>query len=87
MNPQPKSKVVEVPPGTADAVRLSMQADHFFSDDQRRRLGELMEKWRAARDEARALPPDEQAELESLIDAEVRAAGERARAILSGRSA
>ncbi len=57
--------------------------DAFFSADQQRRLSELMERWRAARNAGTALPAQEQAELNSLVDAEVQAAGKRAAAAMA----
>jgi hypothetical protein len=59
-----------------------MRPDEFFTAQQQERLAALMERWRAARDAGASLPPDEQAELDALVQAEVRAAGERAAAIL-----
>lgn len=58
--------------------------DRFFTAEQQQRLEELMARWRAARDAGTALSPEDQAELEGLIDAELRAAAERARALLQG---
>ncbi len=55
--------------------------DRFFTAEQRRRLAQLMANWRSARDAGRSLSPDEQSELEQLIDAELRAATERAAAM------
>jgi hypothetical protein len=55
-----------------------MEADSFFTADQRRRLAELMDRWRSARDQAHVFPPEEQAELEALTEAEVRASTDRA---------
>ena len=42
-----------------------------------------MARWRAARDTGRFLPSPEQAELDALVDAEVRASGQRAAAALA----
>lgn len=56
-------------------------ADDLFTAEQQQQLQELMERWRSARDAGRALPADEQAELAALIEAELRAAAERARSI------
>jgi hypothetical protein len=64
-----ETTLVIVPPMTPDA---------FFTAEQRDRLAGLMARWRAARDGGTHLPPDEQAELDALVEAEVRAAGERA---------
>jgi hypothetical protein len=36
-----------------------LRPDAFFTAEQRQRLGELMARWRAARDRGDALPPDE----------------------------
>src|SRR5260370_9351585 len=55
-----------------------LRPDQFFTADQQHRLEELMTHWRAARDAGRALPAAEQAALEALIDAAVKAAGLRA---------
>jgi hypothetical protein len=57
--------------------------DRFFTAEQRQRMEELMARWRSARDAGQSLGGAEQAELENLIDAEVRAATERASALLS----
>ena len=58
--------------------------DQFFTGQQQRRLEELMQRWRSARDAGQSLQPAEQAELDGLVDAEVRASGERAAAALAG---
>ena len=47
------------------------QPDEFFTEAQQKRLSELMEKWRDARDKSEFLPADEQAELEKLIETEL----------------
>ncbi len=62
-------------------VVRNMGPDRFFSASERERLERLMASWRVARDAGVSLPPEEQAELETLIDAEVRAAAERAAAL------
>ena len=56
--------------------------DGFFTAQQQERLKHLMAGWRAARDASTSLPPAEQAELDALIETEVRAASERAAAML-----
>ena len=58
--------------------------DRFFTAGQQQRLGELMAHWRTARDTGDALPAAEEAELEALVEAEARASGERAVAMLAG---
>jgi len=55
-----------------------LRPDRFFTAEQQQRLAELMSRWRVARDAGSSLPPDEQAELESLIEAEVWGSGQRA---------
>ena len=52
--------------------------DQYFTASQQRRLHELMARWRIARDSDSSLPPDEQNELSALVDAELRAAADRA---------
>src|SRR3990170_4162829 len=59
-----------------------LQPDAYFSADQSRRLGELMSRWRAARDAGAALPAAEQTELDGLIEEEVRASARRTAALL-----
>ena len=56
--------------------------DEFFSEQQQARLKELMLRWRSARDGGPSLAPGEQRELDSLVEAETRAAGQRAAALL-----
>ena len=41
-----------------------------------------MDRWRAAREQQAALAPEEQAELDALVAAELRAAAERAAALV-----
>jgi hypothetical protein len=70
------------PKDTTLVVVQPMRPDMQFTADQQRRLAELMDRWRAARGGGAALAPADQAELEELVKAEVRAAGERAAALL-----
>lgn len=56
----------------------NQRPDRFFNAEQQKRLTDLMESWRAARDMGEILAVDEQAELEKLIDMELRASAERA---------
>ena len=60
----------------------NLRPDRFFTAEQQKRLEELMAKWRNARDASLSLSPEEQAELEGLVDAELHATAERAAAIL-----
>jgi hypothetical protein len=63
--------------GTTLVVVQTMQPDALFTAEQQQRLAELMARWRAARDAGASLPPAEQAELDALIEAELRAAIQR----------
>src|SRR4051812_17221803 len=56
--------------------------DQYFTAEQQKRMNELMVRWRAARDAGGALAATEQAELDALVAAEVRAANDRAAAML-----
>jgi hypothetical protein len=67
-------------PGPLVVVRREA-SDDLFTDQQQQRLQELMRRWRSARDSGTKLPPEEQAELNTLVDSELRAAGERAKRI------
>jgi hypothetical protein len=70
------------PTGTTLVIVQPAAADEFFTADQQRRLGELMTRWRQARDTGTPFPASEQAELDSLVAAELRAATSRAAALL-----
>src|SRR5437867_9502572 len=59
-----------------------MMPDEWFNAEQRRRLEELMVRWRSARDQGRCVPPEEQKELDSLVAAELQAASNRAAAVV-----
>jgi hypothetical protein len=69
--------------GTLVVVQ-SFRPDPFFTASQRQRLEELWRGWRAAREAGTTLSPEEQAELEALVQAEVKASAERAKALLLG---
>jgi hypothetical protein len=56
--------------------------DKYFTSEQMLRRDQLMAMWRKARDANKELPGEEQAELDALVMAEVRAAGLRAAAML-----
>lgn len=59
-----------------------MQPDAFFDAAEQRRLGELMERWRTARDGNHDFPANEQEELERLVEAELRASAARTAATI-----
>jgi hypothetical protein len=73
----------QLSPEEADTLIIvrSLGPDRFFTGEQRQRLGELMARWRSARDEGKTLPDDEQTQLANLVESEVRAATERAAAV------
>jgi hypothetical protein len=68
----------------AVAVVLQMRPDRYFDEAQQTRLAGLMDRWRAARDSGSSLVPEEQAELDRLVAAELSGATQRATALLSG---
>lgn len=55
-----------------------LRPDRFFSEAQQERLEELMSRWRHAQETDSVLPSADQAELEALVEAELKAAGARA---------
>lgn len=55
----------------------NFRPDHFFDEEQQRRLAELMTQWRTARDAGAAVPAAEQVELNALIEKELRASTKR----------
>lgn len=70
------------PTGTTLIIVQPAGADEFFTADQQARLAELMTRWRQARDVGATFSPAEQAELDTLTAAELRAATARASAAL-----
>jgi hypothetical protein len=73
----------QLPEDEADTLIIvrSLAPDRFFTAAQRDRLLELMALWQTARENGERLSSDEQSALESLIDAGVRGATERAAAL------
>lgn len=71
------SQLTDEENGTLVIVQ-NFHEDALFTAEQQQRLTDLMTRWRAARDNSQNLPPHEQAELEALVDAELRASGTRA---------
>jgi hypothetical protein len=65
---------------------VTYQADKFFSAQHQERLTELMSAWRVARDCGETLLPEQQSELDNLIETELAATVERAKEILSQKS-
>jgi hypothetical protein len=60
----------------------SFRPDWFFSAEQQQRLSDLMNLWRTARDDGQTLPPEQQAELDRLVEAELKAATVRTAALV-----
>ncbi|MFH7245501.1 MAG: hypothetical protein ACHWZW_21920 [Spirulina sp.] len=63
-------------------VIQSFRPDSFFSAEQQERLSELMNLWRSARDQGQELPPEQQAELDNLVEIELQAATTRTSALM-----
>jgi hypothetical protein len=63
-------------------IVMNANSDAFFTAEQRTRLGELMQKWRKARDGGHSLDAKEQSELNDLVATELRASGKRSSAML-----
>ena len=59
-------------------ILQSLRPDPLFNPAQQQRLAKLMDRWRTTRDKGGALPDDEQSELDSLVEAELHAAADRA---------
>jgi hypothetical protein len=68
-------------------VIQNFRPDPLFSAQQQERLSALMHLWRIARDEGKTLALDQQAELDSLVEAELRAATARTAAFIQQGSA
>ena len=66
----------------AVVVIQGFHPDRFFNEAQQLRMTELMNRWRAARDNGTNLLGEEQAELNALVESECRASGERANIII-----
>ncbi len=75
------SQLDEAETGTLVVVQ-QLRPDRFFTAQQQQRLAELMSGWRAARDSGAPWSADQQAELDALVEAELRAATERAAALV-----
>ena len=67
---------------TALLVIQSFCPDPFFGAGQQERLSALMNLWQLARDQGQELLPDQQAELNRLVEIELRAATARTAALM-----
>jgi hypothetical protein len=61
---------------------MNRRPDRWFPVEQQERLIGLVARWRLARDRRQSLSPEEQAELEALVNAEIDGARQRAEALL-----
>jgi hypothetical protein len=52
----------------------SFQPDSLFNAERQQRLTELMNLWRTAQNQGQEISPDYQAELDTLVEAELKAA-------------
>ena len=68
---------------TAVVVVQPIVEDEFFNESQSTRLRDLMQSWRECRDTGTSLADPEQAELDLLVEAELRAATNRPAAELA----
>jgi hypothetical protein len=71
---------------TALLLIQNFSPDMFFSAKQQERLSELMSLWRLGRDHGLALPPELQAELDTLVEVELKAATARTAALIQQES-
>jgi hypothetical protein len=69
------------PDETMLIVVQPMRPDSLFTAAQQQRMAELMAHWRAARDAGIAISAEDQEELDSLVEAELRAATARSAAL------
>jgi hypothetical protein len=67
---------------SAMLVIQSFRPDAWFTAQQQERLTELMHLWRLARDQGRELPPEQQVELDHLVELELQAATDRTAALM-----
>jgi hypothetical protein len=68
------------PPGRGGSA-VCRRPDAFFNDAQQMRLAQLMAGWRSAQRTGVPWPESERAELEALVEAELRASAARAAAL------
>jgi hypothetical protein len=75
----------QLEPSESSATLIVIQQqrpDAFFTAEQQQRREQLMTQWREAQDANGEFPAELQEELEQLVLAEVRAAGQRAASLL-----
>ncbi len=64
-------------------VIQSFRPDSWFSAEQQNQLSQLMSLWRTARDLGQRLSPEQEAALDRLVEAELKAATDRTAAMIS----
>lgn len=64
--------------GSAAVIVQTFSPDKHFSSEQRERLSALMTRWRAARDSGGSVSPADEADLEMLVEEELRGSAGRA---------
>lgn len=69
------------PEGQAVVLVKDFRPDEFFTAQQQERMSQLMQTLREAQDGTGTISPEEQAELEALIEAELEGSIRRAEAI------
>ncbi len=76
---------VELADGEGGTIVIiqNKKPDRFFSAEQQQRLRALMSRWRTARDNGQSLSEQEQTELETLIELEMRASEDRSAALVN----
>jgi hypothetical protein len=61
---------------------MNRRPDRWFPAEQQERLIDLIARWRLSRGSRQSLSPEEQAELEALVNAEIDGARQRAETLL-----
>lgn len=79
--------LLDAKPGVTFVILQSGQPDEFFSAQDQRRLADLMDRWRLSRDQGKPLPQPLQNELETLVEAELRASAARIQTTLASEQA
>jgi len=74
---------LDVDDGNTLIIVQNRRSDRFFGAEQQKRLAELMEKWRLSRDQGTKFSAQEQSELDALVEAELKASGERAASLVN----
>ena len=78
-----RTQVSDDSSGTVVVIQ-PFEPDDLFTTAQQRRLSELMERWRNARDGNGTIGTNDSQELEALVDLELKAAAERTSRMLKG---